>query len=506
MESWIYIALVVSSLFVLFSKRFLLQKKNLPPGPPSLPFIGHLHRIEKRLHRTLARLSSRYGPVMLLRFGSRPVLVVSSPSAVEECFTANDVAFANRPRLLFGKHLGNNYTTISWASYGDHWRGLRRFSSLEIFSAGRINMFEGIRSREVRLLCGKLFDSSKSGVSQLDMKSVFFELVFNMMSMITVGKRFYGEEVEDKEEAEQYRESVWETFALSGAANLGDYLPLIARMDLLGLEKKLSDLHRRRTNFLQRLIDKRRRSGDSIYIAEGKKTLVDVLLSLQQADPEYYKDDFLRGIMVMMLTAGSDTSSITLEWALALLLNNPDKLTKARAEIDAQVGHGRLLEESDLPHLPYLHNIINETLRLYPAGPLLVPHETSQECTVGGYTIPRGTMLLTNLWALHRDPSVWKEPMRFIPERFEGEEEEKEGSWFIPFGMGRRRCPGSDLAMRLVPLALGTLIQCFEWNRVGEEEVDMDEAGGLIMPKAEPLLALCSPRPAMVDMLSKIRN
>ncbi|XP_068656964.1 cytochrome P450 81Q32-like [Aristolochia californica] len=502
MEWWFCLALIISSLLV-FSKRFLLRPKNLPPGPPSLPIIGHLHYIEKRLHRTLTRLSHRYGPIMLLRFGSRPVLVVSSPSAVEECFTTNDVAFANRPHLLAGKHLGINYTTILWAPYSDHWRSLRRFIGLEIFSAGRINMFAGVRSKEVRSLSRKLFDSSRSGVCKMNMKSLFFEFVFNIMSMITAGKRYYGTDVESMEEAEQYRQIVRETFALSGAANLGDYLPLLGRMDLLGLEKRLADLQRRRSEFLQRLIDERR-SGDSIYIAEGKKTLIDVLLSSQESEPEYYTDDFLKGIIVMMLTAGSDTSSVTLEWALSLMLNNPGALIKAKAEIDAQVGHGRLLEESDLPHLPYLHNIINETLRLYPPGPLLVPHESSQECTVGGYTVPRGTMLLPNLWAMNRDPSVWKEPTRFLPERFEGTEGEMEGSKFIPFGMGRRRCPGSKLAMKLVALTLGTLIQCFEWNRVGEEEVDMNEAGGLTMPKAEPLVAVCTPRQAMVDVLSQL--
>ncbi|XP_068654255.1 cytochrome P450 81Q32-like [Aristolochia californica] len=502
MEWWFYLALIFSSLLV-FSKRFLLRKKNLPPGPLSLPIIGHLHYIEKRLHRSLARLSHRYGPIMLLRFGSRPVLVISSPSAVEECFTTNDVAFANRPRLLAGKHLGTNYTTVVWAPYNDHWRSLRRFSGLEIFSVGRINMFAGIRSKEVRSLCRKLFESSRSGVGKMDMKSVFFELVFNIMSMITAGKRYFGEDVENMEDAEQYRQIVKETFALSGAANLGDYLPLMGRMDPLGLDKRLADLQRRRSKFLQRLIDERR-SGDSIYIAEGKKTLIDVLLSLQQSDPEFYTDSVLQGIIVIMLTAGSDTSSVTLEWVLSLLLNNPEALNKAKAEIDSQVGHGRLLEESDLPHLPYLHSIINETLRLYPPGPLLVPHESSQDCTVGGYTIPRGTMLLTNLWAMNRDPSTWKEPTRFIPERFEGVEGETVGSKFIPFGMGRRRCPGSNLAMRLVALALGTLIQCFEWNRVGAEEVDMNEGGGLTMPKAEPLVALCSPRQTMVDVLSQL--
>ncbi|XP_027081121.2 cytochrome P450 81Q32-like [Coffea arabica] len=121
-----------------------------------------------------------------------------------------------------------------------------------------------------------------------------------------------------------------------------------------------------------------------------------------------------------MLTARTDTSSMTIEWALSLLLNHPKMLEKARAKLDAQVGIDRLVDEHNLSNLPYLHNIISETLWLYPAAPMLVPHELSDDCKIGGYNIPRGTILLVNAWAIHRDPNVWDDPTSFKPERFEG--------------------------------------------------------------------------------------
>ncbi|XP_077231044.1 cytochrome P450 81Q32-like [Tasmannia lanceolata] len=205
-----------------------------------------------------------------------------------------------------------------------------------------------------------------------------------------------------------------------------------------------------------------------------------------------------------MLSAGTDTSALTIEWVMSLLLNHPDALDKSKAEIDIQVGQGRLIDESDLPNLPYLHCVINETLRLYPVGPLLVPHESSEECTVGGFNVPRGTILMVNMWAIQRDPTFWVDPMSFKPERFEGVEGEKEGFKFMPFGHGRRACPGANLAMRMVGLTLGTLIQCFEWERVGEEKLDMSEGRGLTMPKAEPLEAMYRPRQNLFNVLCQL--
>nr|XP_010937897.1 cytochrome P450 81D11-like [Elaeis guineensis]XP_010937914.1 cytochrome P450 81D11-like [Elaeis guineensis] len=188
---------------------------------------------------------------------------------------------------------------------------------------------------------------------------------------------------------------------------------------------------------------------------------------------------------------------------MSLLLNNPEALKKMRDEIDTQVGNERLLEESDLSNLPHLQCVITEALRMYPTTPLLLPHESSQDCSVGGFHIPRGMMLLVNAYAVHRDPKVWEEPTKFMPERFEGGK--GEGKLMLPFGMGRRRCPGEGLAMRVVGLALGTLIQCFEWEGIGKEEVDMTTQGsGLALAKAIPLEAMYRPRQSMLDALKKL--
>jgi isoflavone 2'-hydroxylase len=183
------------------------------------------------------------------------------------------------------------------------------------------------------------------------------------------------------------------------------------------------------------------------------------------------------------------------------LLNHPHVLRKAKAELDSQIGDENLMDEPDVSKLCYLQSIMLETLRLYPAAPLLLPHMSSDDCTVGGYNVPRNTMLLVNAWAIHRDPKVWDDATSFKPERFDCDE--ANAHKLMLFGLGRRACPGVGLAQRTVGLALGSLIQCFEWERVGEEEVDMAEGNGITMPKAVALEAMCKARPIMNKVLSK---
>nr|GMD45013.1 cytochrome P450 81E8-like [Ipomoea batatas] len=211
--------------------------------------------------------------------------------------------------------------------------------------------------------------------------------------------------------------------------------------------------------------------------------------------------EICRSILRFAEYSRKNSSVVTMEWAMSALLNHPEVMKKARAELDRVVGCGRLVDEPDLSELPYLQCIISETFRLFPAGPLLLPHYSSQPCKVGGYEIPSDTMLLVNAWAIHRDPGLWDDPMRFVPERFEGREGES-SHMLMPFGMGRRSCPGAGLARRMIGLVLASLIQCFDWERVTKDQVDMAEGKGLTMPKAKPLEAMCKAREEMHKVLA----
>ncbi|KAL0361379.1 UNVERIFIED_CONTAM: cytochrome [Sesamum radiatum] len=496
-------------IFVLyiFTHYFFHKLRNLPPAPIlNLPFFGHLYLLKKPLYRSLAKISDRYGPVVLLQFGSRRVLLVSSPSAAEECLTKNDVIFANRPHLLAGKHLGNNYTSLVWTSYGDHWRNLRKISSIEILSSRRLQMLHGIRTDEVKSMIRALNRASEQR-RMVDMQTTFFELTTNVMMRMIAGKRYNGENVE---EGRRFREIVKDTLGLD-PSDMGDFLPVIRWLGVGGVEKGLVELQRKRNAFMQELVDGCKRrfktygGGDGDVVAEGKtKTMIEMLLALQAKEPEYYTDALIRSLMLVLLIAGTDTSTGTMEWALSLLLNHQQVLKKAQLEIDNHVGHDRLIDESDIAKLPYLRCIVNETLRLYPVAPLLVPHESLEQCMVGGYRVPAGTTLLVNVWAIHNDPKNWENIRAFKPERFEGLEGNRDGFKLMPFGSGRRGCPGEALAVRMMGFGLGSLIQCFDWERVAKELIDMTEGLGLTMLKAEPLMVYCRARIVATKLLSQI--
>ncbi|XP_055804959.1 cytochrome P450 81Q32-like [Solanum dulcamara] len=494
----LYSTTSLSILFLLVVLKLVSSKRrklNLPPSPLlKLPIIGHLYLLKPPLYRTLAKLSTKYGPVFSLQLGTRFVVVVSSPSAAEECFTKNDIVFANRPRLMLAKFIGYNNTTVVGSPYGDHWRNLRRLCALEIFSTNRLNNFQQIRQHEIKLLVQRVFHKSGDNfVIPVELKSELFQMSYNIIMRMVAGKRYYGEEV-DNEEANHFRELVEEVISYGGASNPADFMPAIYLLFFRSTENKLARLGKNMDALLQGLIDEHRHD-------KSRNTMIDHLLSLQESQPEYYTDQIIKGIILVMLNAGTETSSVTIEWAMSLLLNHPEVLEKARTEIDNHVGKDRLVDEADLPKLKYLQSIVSETLRLFPAAPMLLPHESSDDCKVAGFHIPRGTMLLVNAWAIHRDPILWEDPESFKPERFEGVEVE---SWkLFPFGMGRRACPGFGLAQRVVGLALGTMIQCFEWKRVSEEKVDLTEGKGLTMPKAEPLIARCKARNIVHKVLSE---
>ncbi|XWS41834.1 hypothetical protein CRYUN_Cryun17cG0116700 [Craigia yunnanensis] len=477
-------------LFLLVAIKFLLQtkkNKNLPPSPFGLPILGHLHLLKVPLHRTLFTLSQKYGSIFSLRFGSRLVVVITSPSAVEECFNKNDIILANRPRLIMGKYVGYNYTTLGLASYGDHWRNLRRLTTLEIFSSNRLNMSSSIRRDEINSLIRRLCRVSVKGFAKVELKTMFSELTFNIIMRMIAGKRYYGDEASGTEEAREFRKLIEELFELAVSSYPGDFLPLLSRVDYNGYIKKVKVRAKNVDGFAQGLIDEHRRNKGELKF---KNSMISHLLTLQESQPGYYTDEIIKGLT--MLFAATDTTAVTLEWTMSNLLNHSHVLEKARAELDTQIGQEQLVEETDLSKLHYLQNIIAETLRLYPAVPLLLPHMASDYCTIGGYEIQSETIVLVNAWAIQRDPELWEDSTSFKPERFEGKESETHK--LMPFGLGRRACPGMGLAHRVVGVALGSLIQCFEWERVSEKEIDMTEGKGLTMPKVEPLEAMCKAR------------
>ncbi|KAH6762409.1 hypothetical protein C2S52_019842 [Perilla frutescens var. hirtella] len=504
---WLLYYLSPIILVALYSTSFhILNKlKKLPPSPfPALPFIGHIYLLRKPFHRSLSEVSRRHGPALFLRLGTRPVLLISSPSLAEECLSKkNDIIFANRPDLLNGRYFGYNYTSLSWSSYGDHWRNLRRISSLQLLSTQRLHTLSHVRADEAFNMARKLYRVTEDEPGKvLEVKSAVFEFTFNVLTRMITGKRYYGKNVESSKEAQILEEIAAETSEVAFETNVVDFLPLMRWFGFGDVEKKLISIHEKRDMFMQNVIEDNRGlmiKNDDDRVK--KKTMVEVLLDLQRSQPQYYTDETIKNLLLVLLQGGSSTSTIALEWAFSLLLENPETLKKAQAEIDRHVGHSRLIAESDVAELPYLRHVILETLRLHPPVSILMPHLSSCDCVVGGYRVPAGTLLLVNLWEIHHNPKLWPDPEAFRPERFEGFDGKKDlGFKFFPFGSGRRACPGENLAMLNIGLGLGSLIQCFDWEKVGE--IDMREGAGTTTPKVQPLTAKCIPRPFILSFLS----
>ncbi|KAL7605854.1 hypothetical protein Lser_V15G18829 [Lactuca serriola] len=233
------------------------------------------------------------------------------------------------------------------------------------------------------------------------------------------------------------------------------------------------------------------------------QVFIDVLISILQSAsedefPGFDHDTIIKSACQQLLVAGLDTTSGTLTWALSLLLNHPKTLEIAQNEIDEHVGRDRLVEESDLKNLVYLDAIIKETLRLYPAAPLSGAHKSIEDCIVGGYNIPKGTRLVVNLYKMHRDPNIWSDPLEFRPERFLTSHKDIDFRGkhyaFLPFGSGRRMCPGIPFAIQAVGLTLASFIQQFVLKNPSNEPIDMSETFGLTISKATALEVLLAPR------------
>ncbi|CAA0832816.1 Cytochrome P450 81D1 [Striga hermonthica] len=494
------LALFLIVLIIINNKYLSKVKKihRLPPIPaPAIPVLGHLHLLKRPLHRTFHHFSQKHGPIFSLSLGSRRMVVVSSAAMAADCSSgANDIILCNRPHVLVGEHIGYRHSTVSDAPYGPRWRNLRRMASEEVLSPARLNAFSKIREDEIRRIAQTLIRRRDRRYAKVELRPIIFEFIFNSVTRMLAGKRYRNEKEKKEKESlgERFREMVSEVLEHAQSANPEDFIPFLRWIDYRGLEKKMATLAQKLDDFYTGLLEEHRRDNKS-----NASSVIGHLLSLQESDPEFYTDQIIKGFITNIMIAGTESSAGTIEWAMSLLLNHPQLLRKAQSELDSRVGPNRLLEEQDLPHLPYLANIVLETLRMFPAGPLMVPRESSADCKVGGFDVPRGSILMVNAWAIQRDPDVWAEPTRFKPERYDVDQVQK----LIAFGMGRRACPGAGLAQRMVGLGLGVLVQCFDWERVGKEEVDLGEGGGLTMLKLEPLEAMCRPRDIMLKVLQQ---
>ncbi|CAA0811921.1 cytochrome P450- family 93- subfamily D-polypeptide 1 [Striga hermonthica] len=303
---------------------------------------------------------------------------------------------------------------------------------------------------------------------------------------------------ETEGDAEAARTVIRQVTQIFGEFDAADLIWFCKNLDLQGIRKRSEDIQRRYDALLEKIIKDReeaRRSGGG---GKEARDFLDMFLDVMEGGKAEvnFTREHLKALILDFFTAGTDTTAIATEWAIAELINNPDVLRKAQNEIDQVVGLDRLVEESDWPNLPYLQAVIKEMFRLHPPIPMLSRKSVS-DCVVGGHFIPAKTILFVNIWSMGRNPDYWENPLEFRPERFLESSIDVKGQHFelLPFGTGRRGCPGMLLAIQELIVIIGTMVQCFDWRLPeGCGHVDMTERLGLTAPRANDLFCRLVPR------------
>ncbi|RWR95886.1 cytochrome P450 71A1-like protein [Cinnamomum micranthum f. kanehirae] len=499
----LYLVLFLASLAIFFKAingGFLRRKKlNLPPGPKPWPVIGNLNLIGHLPHRSIHHLSLKYGPLMQLKFGSYPFIIASSAETAKQILKTQDLNFASRPKMAAGKYTTYNYSNITWSPYGAYWRQARKMCLMELFSARRLDSYEYIRVEEMRAMLRSLFAASGETILLKDHLST---VSLNVISRMVLGKKYTEESAAGNPivTPEEFKRMLDELFLLNGVLNIGDYIPWIGFLDLQGYVRRMKKLSKKFDRFLEHVIDEHneRRRGVKDYVA---KDMVDVLLQLAD-DPNLdvkLSKTSVKAFTQDLIAGGTESSAMTVEWAISELLKQPRIFEKVTEELDRVIGKDRWVEEKDIPHLPYVEAIMKEAMRMHPVAPLLVPRLAREDCSINGYDISSGTRALVNTWTIGRDPEIWDCPDQFYPERFLGKSIDVKGQdfEFLPFGSGRRMCPGYSLGLKVIELTLANLLHGFKWrlpDLMSQDELNMEEIFGLSTPRKVPLEAVIEPR------------
>ncbi|KAL4187085.1 hypothetical protein AMTRI_Chr09g37360 [Amborella trichopoda] len=407
---------------VLIRKR----QSHLPPGPKGLPMVGCRHRLGSRPHETLATFAEIHGSLMTLQLGFVTTIVVSSSKMAKEC-TAIEAM----------KIKSHHNRSLVWAQMGPRWQALRRLCNTQLFTPQwKVHeIVELIRQTE----------------QVVDIGRVAFVIALNLVSNMIFSTEM---------------DVIWSIMEVSGVPNHADYFPI---------NKLFERLHQ----LLNVIIDERIQSREKGGVAKGDFIGI-ILDSNQENGVEFRQNEILA--LLTLFTVGSDTSSTSVEWAMAELLHNPDKMAMAKMELSRTLGGPQhIVEESDISRLPYLQVVVKETWWLHAPVPLLIPHRADTTVNVAGYIVSEHAQVLINYWAIGRDPKV-----------FLGSNVDYKGNdfQFILFGARRRTCPGLPLGVHMVHLMLTSLLHYFDWelpDGLKAEEMDMRDKFGVTLQKLVPL-------------------
>ncbi|RCV30436.1 hypothetical protein SEVIR_6G102200v4 [Setaria viridis] len=484
--SVLFLPLLIAIPFLFFHRSARAHASGrLPPSPWALPVIGHIHHLAGALpHRAMRDLARRHGPLMLLRLGEVRVVVASSADAAREVTRTHDLAFATRHLSRTGRVLvGEGGSGIIFAPYGDEWRQLRRICTTELFCARRVRSFRAVREEEVhRLLC-----SVAASASPVDLSERMSAYVADAAVRAIIGSRF--------RDRDTFLRLLERRVKIMPASSLPDLFPSSRLAMFISPTPRLMMREREKMMaFIDTIIQDHQ---DNRAAGVDEEDLLDVLLRIQredELDPPLTTEN-IKNVIIDIFAASSETSATTLSWIMAELMRNPRVMRKAQDEVRRVLDGEESVTEDSLSDLRYLPLVIKEALRLHPPATLLIPRECRSPCQVLGFNVPAGAMVLVNAWAIGRDPSNWDAPEEFMPERFENNDVDFKGTdfEFIPFGAGRRMCPGIGFGLASMDLALASLLYHFDWklpDGMEPGELDMTEALGITTRRLSHLMLI----------------
>ncbi|PIA50873.1 hypothetical protein AQUCO_01200271v1, partial [Aquilegia coerulea] len=479
------------SLWYLFRSLKARKGKNgllgLPPGPMGLPLLGHLHMLGDHPHRNLQKMAEKYGPIMFLKLGVVPTVVVSSPEWAELFLKIHDTNFASRPQMQALKFMSYGQKNLAFAQYGPYWRNIRKLCTIELLNSSKVESFRPMRREVLSNFIKSIVHTGKLG-GPINVSAMVESLIQEMTYRMIFGS---------KNDRFDFKAALQEGLKLVGVFNLADYIPYIGALDLQGLGRRMKAISKVLDGYLEKIIDEH--EHDAKKLKGQHRDFIDVMLSLMKSNNNtrelHIERDNIKAIVLDIFAAAMDSSSIAIVWAISELQKHPRVMKLVQEELERVVGLERMVEETDLDKLCYLKLVVMESLRLHPA-PILVPHESIEDITLNGYFIPKKSTVIINNWAIGRDPNAWSSNSEeFHPERFIGTDIDIQGHNFqyLPFGSGRRKCPGMNLGMTVVQLVLAQMIHCFNLelpDGMSPDNLDMTETFGIAMPKTKHLMAI----------------
>ncbi|RDX88849.1 Geraniol 8-hydroxylase, partial [Mucuna pruriens] len=461
------------------------RNQNLPPGPSRLPIIGNLLKLGEKPHQSLANLANIHGPVMNLKLGRVNTIVISSAEMAKEVLVTHDQSLSNRPTPQSVSVLNHQHYSLAFIPISPLWRELRKICNAQLFAHKTLDESQHARRKVVQQLLSDVHKNCQVGEA-VDFGREAFKTTINMLTNTI----FSEDLVLSKDSAGEFKDLVTNITKLVGSPNIAEFFPVLKQIDPQGVKRQQTKNVAKVLDIFDGLIRQRLKLRESIG-SNTHNDMLDALLDISKEN-EMMDKTMIQHLAHDLFIAGTDTTCSTLEWAMSEVVLNPEMMLKAKKELEDVIGKGKAVEESDIGRLPYLQAIMKETFRLHPPVPFLLPRKAERDVDLCGLTIPKDAHVLVNVWTIGRDPTLWDNPTLFSPERFFGSNIDIKGRNFelVPFGAGRRICPGMMLAIRMLLLMLGSLINSFDWkleNDIKPQDVNMEENFGMTLQKAQSL-------------------